>query len=140
MFYKRLMEYGSLWFVGGSIYYALERIFRGFSHWSMFILGGICMVFFAFQGQASDWTEALWKQMIRCTIFIVSCEFITGLVVNKWLRWAVWDYSEQPFDLFGQICLPFAFLFAALSVCGIVFSGYFLHWFFGEKKPKYRVL
>lgn len=140
MFLKKLMEYGFLFLLGGSIYYSLEMAFRGFSHWSMFVLGGLCMAFFAFQGSGTRWREALWKQIIRCTIFVTACEFITGLIVNKWLRLAVWDYSNQPFHLFGQICLPFAVLFSGLCALGILVSGYLLHWLFGEEKPQYHLL
>lgn len=140
MFLKKLMEYGFLWVIGGTVYYSLEMIFRGFSHWSMFVLGGICMAFFAFQGQADHWREVLWKQVIRCTIFVTACEFTTGLIVNKWLKLDVWDYSDQPFQLFGQICLPFAVLFSGLCALGIPASGYLLHWIFGEEKPQYHVL
>ena len=39
---KKISEYLFLWGIGGWIYYSLEIIFRGFSHWSMFVLGGIC--------------------------------------------------------------------------------------------------
>ena len=140
MFFKRLLEYGILWVLGGTFYYTFELLFRGFSHPSMFILGGICMMFFAMQGRAVHWKDPIWKQVIRCTIFVLAGEFITGLIVNKWLNLAVWDYSEQPFQLFGQICLPFALLFSVLCTIGIVFCGYFLYWFFGEEKPHYRVL
>lgn len=140
MFLKKLMEYGFLFLLGGSIYYSLEMAFRGFSHWSMFVLGGLCMAFFAFQGRGTRWREALWKQIIRCTTFVTACEFITGLIVNKWLRLAVWDYSNQPFHLFGQICLPFAVLFSGLCALGILVSGYLLHWIFGEEKPQYHLL
>ena len=137
---KRLMEYGFMWLLGGSIYYSFEMIFRGFSHWTMFVLGGICMVFFAFQGRSSNFQEALWKQVIRCTIFVTACEFVTGIIVNKWFDLGVWDYSDQPFHLFGQICLPFAIIFSALCLSGILLSGYLLHWLFGEEKPRYHVL
>lgn len=140
MFLKRLMEYGFLWMVGGTVYYSLEKIFRGFSHWSMFVLGGICMVFFAFQGRAVRWREPLWRQVVRCTVFVTAGEFITGILVNKWFRLSVWDYSDQPFQLFGQICLPFAVLFSGLCALGILASGYLLHWIFKEEKPQYRVL
>ena len=140
MFLKKLMEYGLLWVLGGACYYSFEMIFRGFSHWTMFVLGGICMVFFAFQGRSMRWREPLWKQVIRCTIFVTACEFITGLIVNKWLNLAVWDYSDQQLQLFGQICLPFAVIFSGLCAGGILLSGYLLYWFFGEEKPHYRVL
>ena len=47
---KKLSEYLFLWTLGGVIYYSLEMIFRGFSHWSMFLLGGFCLVFFCAAG------------------------------------------------------------------------------------------
>ena len=47
---KRLSEYLFLLVVGGTLYYGFEMIFRGFSHWTMFLLGGICLIFCAQQG------------------------------------------------------------------------------------------
>lgn len=140
MFYKRLIEYSFLWVLGGTLYYSVEILFRGFSHVSMFILGGICMMFFAWQGRRECFSKPLWLQVIRCTIFVTACEFITGLIVNKWLKLSVWDYSDQPFHLFGQICLPFAIIFSGLSALGILLDGYLLHWIFHEEKPRFRVL
>ena len=43
-FVKKLSEYLFLWSLGGILYYTFELLFRGFSHWSMFALGGICLV------------------------------------------------------------------------------------------------
>ena len=44
MVMKRLSEYLFFWTLGGTLYYSFEMIFRGFSHWSMFMLGGFCLV------------------------------------------------------------------------------------------------
>ena len=140
MLMKKLSEYLFLWALGGTLYYSIELMFRGFSHWSMFLLGGICLLFFWLQGSKTEWSDPMWVQVIRCTIFVVSCEFITGIIVNKWLGWGVWDYSEEPFHLFGQICLPFAVIFSGFAVIGIILSGNLMHWLFGEKKPNYHVL
>lgn len=140
MMFQRVREYLFLWGVGGMFYYAFELLFRGFSHWTMFVLGGVCMMFFAFQGRASCFREPLWRQVLRCTLFVTSCEFITGIIVNKWFRLGVWDYSNQPFQLFGQICLPFAIIFSGLCALGILLSGYLLYKFFSEEKPRYRIL
>lgn len=140
MFLKKVSEYGFLWLLGGSLYYSFEMLFRGFSHWSMFVLGGFCMAFFAFQGQAMHWREPMWIQVIRCTIFVTSGEFITGMLVNKWFKLEVWDYSDQPFQVLGQVCLPFAIIFSGLCAVGIVLCGYLLHWIFREEKPVFRVL
>lgn len=137
---KKLSEYLFLWTLGGTLYYTFEMIFRGFSHWSMFLLGGFCLLFFGVQGMAVKWSDPLWMQVLRCTIFVTAGEFITGIIVNKWLGWSVWDYSDQPFQLFGQICLPFTIIFSGLCALGIFLSGYLLYWIYGEEKPKYHVL
>ena len=137
---KKVSESLVLWVLGGSIYYSIERIFRGFSHWSMFVLGGFCLVFFAWQGILVKWEDPLWMQVIRCTVFVTAGEFITGIIVNKWFQWNVWDYSDQPLQLFGQICIPFMILFSGLCVIGIFLSAFLLYWCYGEVKPHFHVL
>ena len=116
IYLKNVSEYLVLWAVGGCIYYGIEVLFRGFSHISMFMLGGLCMQFFTWQGRLTEWQDALPRQITRCTIFVVSMEFITGIIVNKWYHLAVWDYSDMPLQLWGQICLPFALIFSLLWV------------------------
>ena len=137
---KKLSEYLFLWAVGGCIYYGAELLFRGFSHWTMFVLGGICLVFFAVQGRLVHWEDPLWRQVLRCLLFVISMEFITGIILNKWLRLEIWDYSRLPFQLFGQICLPFAIIFSGFCAVGILLRGYLLYWLYGEEKPHYHVL
>ena len=134
---KKISEYSFLWAVGGCLYYGFEILFRGFSHWTMFVLGGICLMFFAMQGRMVRWQDPFWRQIVRCIVFVTGMEFITGIIVNKWLHLGVWDYSSLPFHLFGQICLPFALIFSALSAAGILLSGYILHWVYGEERPKF---
>lgn len=99
---KKISEYLFLWGIGGWIYYSLEIIFRGFSHWSMFVLGGICMMFFTYQGELVHWQDDFLRQVLRCSIFVTAMEFITGIIVNKWFALHVWDYSCMPFQLFGR--------------------------------------
>lgn len=137
---KVISEYLFLWAAGGSIYYCVELVFRGFSHWSMFILGGICFVFFGVQGRMVRWSDPLWRQLLRCTIFVTAAEFITGIIVNGWMGLQVWDYSRMPFQIFGQICLSFTIIFSGLCALGIFLSAYLMHWLYGEAKPHFHVL
>ncbi len=111
------------------------------------ILTGQCLYwadfafyFLRYRGLWTNWKEPLWRQVINGTIFITAGEFITGLLVNKILHWNVWDYSDQPLQLWGQICVPFTILFSGLCVIGILLTGYLLHWLYGEKKPDFHVL
>lgn len=140
MLWKRVSEYLFLLTFGGTLYYLIEICYRGFSHWSMFLLGGICFAFLWWQGDSLRWSEPIWLQTIRAVIFVTACEFITGMIVNKWLGLNVWDYSDQPYHLFGQICLPFACCFLVLSFFGILLSGKIMHYIFQEKNPKYRFI
>ncbi|MEG1504729.1 MAG: hypothetical protein RR369_00105 [Lachnospiraceae bacterium] len=133
---KKVSEYLFLWTTGGCIYYGVECLFRGFSHWTMFLLGGVCFFFCTFQGIWLKWSDPFWKQLLRCMIFVTACEFITGIIVNKWLCWQVWDYTDLPFQLFGQICIPFMLIFSGLCALGIIVGGYLLYWLYGEERPK----
>mgnify|MGYP003371612780 CR=1 FL=1 len=76
---KKISKYLFFGCLGGSIYYGLEILFRGFSHWSMFVLGGICFLFFYIQGRVLSFQEPLWRQIIRCMIFVTAMEFVTCL-------------------------------------------------------------
>lgn len=126
--------------IGGSLYYIFEQLFRGFSHWSMFLLGGICFLFIYLQGSKIGWEEPLWKQILRCDTFVIAMEFMTGIFVNRILHLDIWDYGNMPFQLFGQICLPFAIIFAGLCAVGIFLAGYLSCYLFGEAKPVFHVL
>lgn len=136
----KFSKYIFLWAVGGCSYYGFELIFRGFSHWTMFVLGGICFLFIYIQGKVVHWEDSLAVQILRCILFVTAMEFITGIIVNKWLVLNVWDYTGLPFQLFGQICLPFTVIFSGLCAVGIIFSGYIGYWFYGEEKPHYHIL
>lgn len=137
---KKLSEYLFLGAFGGCLYYIFEVIFRGFSHWTMFVLGGLCFLFFYIQGRLLNWQEPLWRQVVRCIIFVTAMEFITGIIVNKWLNLGVWDYTGLPFAVFGQICLPFMIIFSGLCLIGILLSGYLGYWIYGDEKPSYHIL
>ena len=59
---------------------------------------------------------------------------------NKWLHYSVWDYSQMPLQVFGQICVPFMIIFSGLSVLGIFLSGYLAFYLYKEVKPSYHIL
>ncbi len=49
---RKISKYLFFWALGGALYYTFEILFRGFSHWSMYVLGGICFLFFYIQGES----------------------------------------------------------------------------------------
>lgn len=135
----RVIKPLTLFIIGGLTYYLIEILWRGYSHWTMFLLGGICFLYAGIQNKYVAWDYPLWKQILRVDIFILIAEFLTGCIVNLWLEWHVWDYSNMPLNLFGQICLPFALLWVPISTAAIVFDDYLRFWIFGEEKPRYKL-
>ena len=77
---------------------------------------------------------------ISSTILVTVIEGITGFLLEKIFHNKWWDYSDQPFQLFGQICLPFTILFSGLCALGIFLAAYLLYWLYGEEKPQFHVL
>ena len=135
---SKIEKYEFLFFVGATIYVIIEKLYRGYSHWTMFLLGGICFIALGLINEVIPWDMPLLLQMFIGGIIITVLELITGCVVNLWFGWNVWDYSELPFNLWGQISLFSSIVWVGLSLVGIVLDD-FIRWkFFGEEKPHYR--
>lgn len=137
---KLFLKYIYLFNFGGSIYYNIELMYRGYSHWTMFILGGICFIILGLINEVLDWSTPLIKQILIGSCIITLLEFITGCIVNLWLGWNVWDYSSLPLSILGQISPKFFILWMPISAFGIILDDYVRCWFFNERKPHYQLL
>ncbi len=87
MNHRLLNKYLFLFGVGGLLYILIELIWRGRSHWTMFLLGGICFVFLGLINEVIPWQMPLWQQILIGAIGITILEFVTGCIVNLWLGW-----------------------------------------------------
>ena len=134
---KRYHKEIILWLIGGLLYMGIELIWRGYSHWTMFVLGGICFILLGRINEVIPWDMPLWLQVLIGTAIITGLEFITGCIVNLWLGWNVWDYSNVPLNVFGQICLPYILLWAPISLAGIILDDCLRYWLFKEERPNY---
>lgn len=105
---------GVLFFLlGGAGYVALEYLWRGRSHGSMFLAGGTC---FLLLGKLSNIRPQLsWplRGLVGAGI-ITMVELLAGLLFNRDYR--VWDYRHLPANFHGQICLRFFLLWIPLSL------------------------
>lgn len=129
-----------LFLVGGITYILIELLFRGHTHWTMFLVGGLCFLLIGAINEVIPWEIPLWMQSIIGAVIITSIEFVSGCVINLWLGWNVWDYSNLPFNVFGQICLPFSFIWVFVATTGIILDDYFRYWLFAEDKPHYKLI
>ena len=80
--FKLLSKQLFLFLVGGSLYIVIEILWRGHSHWTMGVLGGLCFVCCGLLNEVLPWEMTLSKQMLIGATIITSLEFITGLIVN----------------------------------------------------------
>lgn len=129
-----------LFLIGGLVYSAIEIAYKGDTHYSMFIVGGLCFILIGGINSYLSYDMPLIYQMLISSVIITVLEFISGCIVNLWLKIGVWDYSRMPFNVLGQICLLFMIIWFFLSAVGI-FLDDFVRWkMFGEEKPHYRLL
>ena len=140
MGHRLLNKYLTLFDVGGLLYILLELAWRGWSHWTMFVLGGLCFIGLGLINEVLSWEMPLWRQILVGACLITVLEFLTGCVVNLWLGWGVWGYSNKPGNILGQICPQFFLLWLLVSLAGIVLDDWLRYWWFGEEWPHYRLL
>ena len=121
--------------VGKSIISAASL--AGWSSAWMVIVGGICGLFL---GMLNEWKYSkkfpLLLQGLIGLVFILSAELTSGIVLNIWLGLGIWDYSGQPFNFMGQICLKNGFLFLLITPFAFWIDDTARYAFFGEKKQE----
>ena len=112
---RRLLFWSSATLLGGFLYCLVEILFRGYTHVSMFGLGGIC--FLCIGGiRRTFFGDVLAKKMLLCAGVITLLEFFCGLLVNVRLGLGVWDYSAMPMNVLGQVCITYTAAWCLLAV------------------------
>ncbi len=92
--------------MGYFIYSLVEIVNRGYTHWTMSLTGGIILTIL--YSLNSRRTMTLIKSCFAGSVIITAIEFAVGVFDNIIMHWNVWDYSDMPFNLLGQICLLFS--------------------------------
>lgn len=112
-----------IFLIFGFLYICIELLYRGRTHISMFFVGGLCGILI---GLINDNTPdiSLFYQCILGTIIVTLIEFISGCYLNIYLGLGIWDYSHMPFNLLGQVCLPFSIIWMFLSIPVIYLDDY----------------
>lgn len=129
-----------LFLFGGFAYGGIEILFRGYSHISMFVAGGISFILIGLINEVYPWDIAFVSQMVISTLIITAVEFVCGLIVNVWLGLDVWDYSNLPYNFLGQICILYSIIWFFLSPLAIIMDDYLRYYIMGEEKPHYKFL
>lgn len=138
--FKIIFKHILLFFIGGLIYICIELLYRGDTHWSMAIVGGLAFVSCGLINEILSWETPLWKQSLIGGGIITALEFTSGIILNIILKWDVWDYTNYKINLLGQICLPFSIIWCLLAILAIILDDYLRYWLFQEEKPRYKFI
>lgn len=98
----------------GLLYLGIELLYRGHTHWTMFLLGGLVSILIGLINEITPKMN-IFVQMFIGTLIITFLELVFGYILNIKLGLCIWDYSNVPFNFLGQICLPFSFIWFILS-------------------------
>lgn len=124
--------------IGGVVYMGIELLWRGRTHWTMGIVGGVCFVLIGLLNEIYTFEQCMEKQALYSAIIVTIVEFIAGCVINIHFGLDVWDYSNLPFNISGQVCLLFSVLWFFLAFVAIYLDDLLRNKLFREGFPEYR--
>ncbi|MBQ8881213.1 MAG: hypothetical protein IJ030_03470 [Oscillospiraceae bacterium] len=109
----KILKSIGLFFLGGAGYIALEYLWRGWSHFSMFLAGGTCFLLLGKLNAARPRLPLALRGIAGAGV-ITMIELLAGLIFNR--DYGVWDYRGLPANFHGQICLRFFLLWIPISL------------------------
>ncbi|MDD5898380.1 MAG: hypothetical protein PUD63_07820 [Clostridia bacterium] len=101
-------------FLGALGYPLIELVWRGRTHPTMALAGGLSAVLLRRLSKAD---RPIWRQALLGGLMITGIEYAFGRIWNR--RYRIWDYRRTPANLRGQICLPFSLAWCGLSAAVI---------------------
>ena len=120
---KTVLQQCFVFALGAVSYCAIETWWRGYTHFSMGLAGGVCILIFY-----NMWQWFYTKPLILWGLvggsIITGVELLFGVVFNLILGYHVWDYSGMPYHVMGQICPTFSVIWMMLSYPAIGMCGY----------------
>ena len=128
----------TLFFCGGVLYYSIEIMWRSHSHVSMFLDGGVCFVLIGLMNEVVPGLPLAVQAVLGASLIVFS-ELLVGSLVNLRLGLNVWDYSSQPMNYRGQVCLPFFLLWIPLAAFASVVDDTLRFWLFAEPWPPFTL-
>ncbi|MBQ8836691.1 MAG: hypothetical protein IJ002_04190 [Clostridia bacterium] len=111
----KIKDFLYIYAIGCIGYSFVEVLWRGHTHWSMGIVGGICFtVMYLIDGKFEN--SNIYSKALLSAICVTGIEFISGIILNRYLHMNVWDYSGMKFNFLGQISLLYSIFWFFLCI------------------------
>ncbi len=108
---------------GGIGYGVIELLWRGRTHWTMILAGGICFVFFSKIADKYKKRRLIFKATL-CALGVTAVELLFGIVFNLIFKMNIWDYSNMPLNILGQVCPLYTLFWGVLGCAFIPLADY----------------
>lgn len=135
-----------MWTWGGTVYFLMEvayKIVMGRPEaisWTMLVLAMVLCVPIEVCGAELPWKVPLWAQALLCAVIVTATEFFCGILLNIVLDLGIWDYSNLPGNVLGQICPQFFVLWFVLCLVFIPVFDWIRYIVVGGERPRYYFL
>lgn len=123
-------EYIFMFLTGAVGYGLLEIIWRGHTHWTMVLTGGLCLMIMHWSN-LRHYNQSLWVKCAYGSLYVTMVEFAVGWIVNIRLGMGVWDYSDRFMNIMGQVCLLYSVFWYFLTIPSVLLTNYFV-----SRRPK----
>ena len=121
--FSKIGIYSYVFLIGATLYSTIEVAFRGYTHWTMTLTGGVIFTLIYLMNKYIKTKSLIIRCLISCLIITV-IEFLVGIIVNIIFKMDVWDYSNQPFNLLGQICPVFSAAWFIISIPACLLASF----------------
>lgn len=138
---KKIIPHLIIFIVSGLIYVLLEVLWRGYSHWTMFICAGCCGLVMATVNNSILEFETDFRIQVLVSAFLcTTAELIFGLIFNS--NFTIWDYRNTwgtIHFLNDQVNILFIGVWIIISIFALPFLDW-MQWKLGlANKPYYKI-
>lgn len=138
---KKLIPLLIIFITSGLIYTVLEMLWRGYSHWTMFICAGVCgIVMMGINDGLLKFDTDFRVQVLVSALLCTAAELIFGLIFNS--DFTIWDYRDMIGTIHflnDQINIFFILIWGIISVFGLPFLDW-MQWRLGlGPRPYYKI-
>lgn len=114
-----VLKYVVIFISGAVIYMGLEMLWRGYTHWTMGLVAGIATILIGLINEIFPKDTPLMVQAPIASLIITELEYISGEILNVYLGLNIWDYSQMPFNVDGQVCLPASLFWMIIGLIAV---------------------